>query len=134
MQIKFTTVEGKQLLDPRSIGRQHRRFGYERKIEGEKFVLGKKEPRVRFAFVGGNFVADETPDHYFRRAIQAGDIDYVATIVGGAEKRDPSLVAVTARNVAAREAATELAATHAAAAEAHDAAALDAAERGADLT
>lgn len=134
MDIKIKAVEGKMLLDPRTIGGQQRRYGYERKLEGEKVTLGRKEPRVRFSFVGGEFVVTETPDHYFRRAIHAGDIDYVAHVnADGSTKRDPSLVAVSARNVAARAKDAELAAKQAEQAEADEAAALEAAESGEDV-
>lgn len=134
MDIKIKAVEGKMLLDPRTIGGQQRRYGYERKLEGEKVVLGRKEPRVRFAFVGGEFVVTETPDHYFRRAIHAGDVDYVAHVnADGSTKRDPSLVAVSARHVTARAKAAELAAVEQAKAEADEANALIAAESGVDV-
>lgn len=130
MQIKIMAVEGHQLLDPRTIGGEQRRYGYERKIEGTKMVLGKPEPRVRWAFVGGEFLVDETSDGYFRRAILDGDVDYVSHADGS---REPALVAATARNVAARKKAAELAVAQAEKAEADLEAALAAAERGEDL-
>jgi hypothetical protein len=134
MDMKIKAVEGRMLLDPRSIGGQHRRYGYERRVEGDKFVLGKKEPRVRYVFVGGEFVVTEQRDGYFRRAILDGDADYVAHVgADGKLHREPALVAATARNVAARAKAAEAALMHGADADAAHDLALEAAERGEDL-
>lgn len=116
MQIKVRPVEGRQVLDPRTVGaRQHHRLGYERRTEpfreenGErvagKFVMGEKQPRVRFVFVGGEITVEETRDGYYRRAILEGDLDYVAHVdAKGHEKVDAVLAAATTAHVQKRSA------------------------------
>lgn len=160
-QMKVAPVEGRMVLDPRTIGSaQHHRIGHTRKIDGEKVVLGRKEPRVRFAFDEKveHVLVTETADGYFRRAILDGDLDYIehvelerkltpgknadgkddeqlpkVEVLAPTRKwRDVELVRATARNKNAREKAADLAEKEAAKADAEHALALDAAERGED--
>lgn len=97
-KFKIRPVEGRQLLDPRTIGGAQRRIGYRREDGGTVDVLGVPTPRTRFVFDGGEFTVDDTADRYFHRAILDGDVEYVATVqADGTETIDLPLAAANAR-------------------------------------
>lgn len=106
---RVAPVEGRLLLDPHTIGRTHRRIGYSRVLDGEVRhpITGEMVPRETWQWHGDNELVLETSDHYVRRAIVAGDVDYVGSVdfqpSGIVElPSEPELVEATARNVAAR--------------------------------
>lgn len=92
ISFRLRAVAGRTLVDPFTLGVQ-RRF-----LEGEQ-------------------VLRETTDHYYKKAVLAGDADYVETVLDAGEKsekatRDPELVRATVVNVKARAAAADAAAKH----------------------
>lgn len=92
ISLRVRAVEGRRLADPFTIGRNATRF-----LEGEQDV-------------------QETTDHYYRKAILAGDCEYIATIATDGSKtkesRDPELVLATMKNKKAREAEKAALAKH----------------------
>lgn len=142
MALKFyrvASVEGRQVLDPFTIGQaQQRRVGYTRFVEGEVSVGDKREPRIRYKISGEPEVVRETTDLYFKRAIVRGDLEYVETVLDFGTKtekvmREPELVRATVLNRKARDEAAATLAAQAADAEKHAALELEAAEKGLTL-
>ncbi len=138
ISMRVRAIEGRQVLNPWSMGMaQQERLGHERFVEGTTTRGGVEVPRIRYRFVSGDVVVPETADHFLRRAVESGDLEYVETIADAGEKtekkfRDLPLVKATARN---RKARSELAAQNEQAAKKAEADlnhALDAAERGED--
>lgn len=109
---KVAPVEGRMLLDPFTIGRTHRRLGFDRVLDAEHPVLdplsGKLVPHERYEWHGREEIVSETTDHYVRRAILNGDVDYIASVdvlADGTAKALPAdleLLKATRANKAAR--------------------------------
>jgi len=116
-------VAGRTVLDPFSIGRvPQRRVGWLRSFDGTVIdpVSGKAVPREVWTFAGDEpEVVTETSDHFFRRAILDGDLDYLESVEIAADGkatnalRDLDLMRATKAHKAARvaQAAAEAAAT-----------------------
>lgn len=81
---KIAPVEGRMLLDPFTIGATHRRLGFARIVDAENQVRdplsGNMVPAERWEWHGDEETVGETTDHYMRRAILAGDADYVSSV------------------------------------------------------
>jgi hypothetical protein len=108
MQLKIKPVDGIKLPDPRTQAVRRDFLGYKRGEPRERTVLGRKvmvPSYVRDESVDELIVA-ETRDGYFRRAILAGDVDYVGHMDGS---KDLALVRATAKNRMLRDAAAEAA-------------------------
>jgi hypothetical protein len=106
---RVAPVEGRMIVEPFTIGSQHRRLGYSRAIEGETIdpLSGERVPRVVWNWNGDTEIVVETTDQYIRKAIECGDLDYVGTVTIGPagiqdEPLDATLVKRTLENVSAR--------------------------------
>lgn len=134
MQLVIKPVEGRMVLDKRAAMAGVKRYhGHAPTGEPRERSVSRSLQRVlvpTFEWQGDDEeTVTEIGDHY-RRAILAGDCDYVRHADGS---REVALVAATARNRKARDEAAKAAAEAAADAKAAHELALEAAERGEEI-
>jgi hypothetical protein len=134
MQLVIKPIEGRMVLDQRTLGGQRRFHGYEFGERRKRTVQGKEVlvPSAKFGD-GTEETVTETRDGFYRRAILDGDIEYVATVDGEKRSREVALVLATARNKKAREEAARTAKAAVEEAKRAHELALQAADRGEEL-
>lgn len=140
---RVLAVDGPQFIDPFSIGTPQKRVvGYKRVERGTRLDPRQKDPVPHYAYefdaeAGPQIVAEST-DHFVRRAIMDGTIDYVETVDFFGEPKEKSyreaaLVLATKKNRDKREAQAAALKKHAEMLAAHEAEELAAAEAGLTL-